>query len=246
VQRLPEQHLSVRGIARCALLAGLSLGLAGRASAEELKPYEATYNGIWHGITVAVSNLKLEHTGETWTYTSKSEPRGIGRMASGVFPPLQVSVVRVTAAGVLPQSYRSEGGDAAKAVNLKYDWQAHRVTGTYEGTQVDLPLTPQVQDDASVQLALMAELVAGRTPPSLQLIDKNNVREYKFTREAEATVQTPMGAIATIVYRAQKTYSPRVTRFWCAPAQGYIPMKVEQTKGDDVQWTLQIQSLTRD
>jgi hypothetical protein len=47
------------------------------------------------------------------------------------------------------------------------------------------------------------------------------------------------------VYRAQKAYSPRVTRFWCAPERGYVPMKVEQTKGKDVQWTMQIQSLTR-
>jgi hypothetical protein len=230
---------------RRALALGVLACAAGGARADELKPYQASYEGIWHGMTVAVSSLKLEHTGDTWTYTSKSEPRGLGRMASGVFPPLQVSVVRLGPAGILPQSYRSEGGDASKAVNLSYDWQTHRVTGTYEGTAVDLPLTPQVQDDASVQLALMAELVAGRTPAGLQLIDKNAVREYKFTHEAEATLQTPMGAVKTIIYRAQKAYSPRVTRFWCAPERGFIPMKVEQTKGDDVQWTLQIQSLTR-
>lgn len=246
MQQSPEQHASACSIWLLGLVAAVSLGCAGRAAADQLKPYQATYSGIWHGMTVAVSNLKLEHTGETWTYTSKSEPRGLGRMASGVFPPRQVSVVQVSATGVLPQSYRSEGGDASKAINLNYDWQTHRVTGTYEGTRVDLPLTPQVQDDASVQLALMAELVAGRTPPSLQLIDKNDVREYKFTREGEATVKTPMGDVPTIIYRAQKTYSPRITRFWCAPDRGYVPMKVEQTKGDDVQWTLQIQSLTRD
>jgi hypothetical protein len=217
------------------------------AHADELRPYQATYNGIWHGMTVAVSNLKLEHSGaESWTYTSKSEPRGLGRMASGIFPPLQVSVVQVSGGAVLPQSYRSEGGDAAKRIDLTYDWHTRRVTGTYEGTPVELPLTPQVQDDASVQLALMTELLAGHTPPSLALIDKNSVREYNFTREGPATVQTPFGAIATIVYRAQKAYSPRVTRFWCAPERGYIPVKVEQSKGDDVQWTLSIQSLTRD
>ena len=168
----------------------------------------------------------------TWTYTSKSEPRGLGRMAAGVFPPLQVSVVRVTGNGVLPQSYRSEGGDAAKSIDLNYDWHSQRVTGTYEGTPVDLPLTPQIQDDASVQLALMAELVAGRTPPSLELIDKNSVREYKFTREGAATVKTPMGDVATIVYRAQKAYSPRVTRFWCAPERGYIPDEGRADQGE--------------
>ena len=246
MRQCPEPRARARRLRPAALLAVLGLALARLAAAEELKPYQASYSGIWHGMTVAVSTLTLEHTGDTWTYTSRSEPRGLGRMASGVFPPLQVSVVKVTAAGVLAQSFRSEGGDAAKAVKLNYDWQSHKVTGTYEGTAVELPLTPRVQDDGSVQLALMAELIAGRTPAGLQLIDKNSVRDYAFTREGEATLATPMGPMATVIYRAQKAYSPRVTRFWCAPGAGYIPMKVEQTKGDDVQWTLQIQSLKRD
>lgn len=246
MRQCPESRARARRLRPAAWLVGLSLALTTLAAAAELKPYQASYNGIWHGMTVAFSTLTLEHTADTWTYTSRSEPRGFGRVASGVFPPLQVSVVRLTPAGVLAQSFRSEGGEASKAVNLNYDWQSHTVTGSYEGTAVDLPLTPRVQDDGSVQLALMAELIAGRTPAGLQLIDKNSVRDYAFTREGEATLTTPMGAVPTVIYRAQKAYSPRVTRFWCAPGNGYIPMKVEQTKGDDVQWTLQIQSLKRD
>jgi Protein of unknown function (DUF3108) len=217
----------------------------GVAGADGLKPYTATYSGIWHGMTVAVSNLTLEQTGDNWTFSSRSEGRGIGRLASGVFPPLQVSVVRVTDQGVLPQSFKSSGGDAGKSIELSYDWQTHKVTGTYEGTKVDLPLTPRVQDDGSVQLGLSVELLAGRTPPTVQLIDKNSVREYEFTRDGEATLKTPMGEVRTVVFKAQKKYSPRITRFWCAPDRGYIPMKVQQTKGDDVQWTLEIQSLKR-
>jgi hypothetical protein len=223
----------------------LSLLAASVAAADELLPYTATYNGIWRGITVAVSTLKLEQTGDTWTFSSRSEPRGIGKLASGVFPPLQVSVVRVTDQGVLPQSFKSTGGDPNKGVQLDYDWQTHRVTGVYEGTEVNLPLTPQVQDDGSVQLHLMVELLSGRTPSTVQLIDKNNVREYEFSREREATIKTAIGEVHTVIFRSQKKYSPRITRFWCAPDRGYIPMKVQQTKDDDVQWTLEIQSLKR-
>jgi hypothetical protein len=245
VQQLPEERARARRKRIGVLSACLSVALVGAARADELKPYQATYTGIWRGMTVAVSNLKLEHTGDTWTYSSKSEGRGLGRFVSDMAPN-QTSVVHVTATGVEPQSYQSGGGGSASAsIELKYDWQARRVSGNYQGTPVDLPLTPQVQDDGSVQLALMVELLAGRTPQSFQLIDKNSVREYKFAREGEATVKTPMGDVATIVYRAQKTYSPRITRFWCAPDRGYIPMKVEQKKGEDVQWTLQIQGLTR-
>jgi hypothetical protein len=229
-----------------AVIPAMLLVSGGAAVADELKPFTATYNGIWSDMTVAVSTLKLEQTGDTWTFSSRSEPRGIGKLASGVFPPLQVSVVRVTDQGVLPQSFKSSGGDAGKSVVLNYDWQAHRVTGTYEGTKVDLPLTPQVRDDGSVQLGLMVELLAGRTPSTVQLIDKNSVREYQFTRDVEATISTPMGNVKTVVFKSQKKYSPRITRFWCAPDRGYIPMKVQQKKDDDVQWTLEIQSLKRE
>jgi hypothetical protein len=234
--------------AEVALLALMlaSAGFAGAASADELKPYQASYVGLWHGLTVAVSDMKLEQTGDTWTSSSISTPRGIGRLAAGTFPPRQVSVVRVTASGVQPQSYRSLGGDRARSTDLSYDWQVNRVTGTLEGAPVDQPLAPDVQDDGSVQLALMVELLAGRTPNSFRMIDKNGTREYQFAREGEATLQTPMGAIATVVYRAQKAGSPRITRFWCAPEGGYIPVKVEQTRGDDVQWTMEIRSIMRE
>jgi Protein of unknown function (DUF3108) len=225
-------------------LAALASGAAARA--DELRPYEASYRGIWHGLVVAVSELKLEHTGDTWTYTSSSSPRGIGRLASGIFPPRQISVVRVSDSGVQPLSYKSTGGESAKSIDLTYDWAAHRVTGTYEGAPVDLPLTPEVRDDASVQLALTVELLAGRTPKSFRIIDGNSTRQYEFARDGEATLQTPMGAIATVVYRSQKAHSPRITRFWCAPEHGYIPIKVQQTLGDDVQWTLEIESLKRE
>jgi hypothetical protein len=216
------------------------------ARADELRPYKATYAGIWSGMTVAISHLELEHTGDTWTTSSSSSPRGIGRLAAGVFPPRQVSVVRVTASGVEPQSFRSEGGERSKSIDLTYDWQGARVTGLYEGAKVDQPLRPGVQDDGSVQLALIVELLAGRTPSSFRMIDKNGTREYQFAREGDATLQTPLGAVATLVYRAQKAGSPRITRFWCAPARGYVPMKVEQTRGDEVQWTMEIESLKRE
>ena len=228
------------------LLVLASVAMTSVAAADELRPYEATYDGIWHGMTVAVSRLKLEQTGDTWTTSSSSSPRGIGRLAAGIFPPRQVSVVRVTASGVMPQSLRSEGGERAKSTDLLYDWQTARVSGTLDGAKVDQALAPGVQDDGSVQLALIVELLADRTPSGFRMIDRSGTREYQFVRESEVTLQTPLGALPTVVYRAQKAGSPRVTRFWCALHRGYIPLKVEQTRGDEVQWTMEIQRLTRE
>jgi hypothetical protein len=216
------------------------------ARADELKPFEASYTWSWHGMTVAVSTVKLEQRGDTWVYASKSSPRGIGKMFSE--RPVQKSTLRVTDKGVEPLSYEADDGTSStkRAAGVQFDWEHGRVTGVYEDVKVDMPLQPGIQDDLSVQIALMVELLAGREPQQFQMIDKNTVREYSYMREKQESVSTPLGTIDTIVYRSQKTGSPRVTRFWCAPSRGYIPMRVEQTKGDDVQWTMQVQTVKRD
>jgi Protein of unknown function (DUF3108) len=230
----------------CLLCLLLALGgLTHYAAADELKPFQASYNWIWNGMTVAATTVQLEKSGDTWTYSSRSEPRGIGRVLSQ--RPKTVSVLRVTAEGVQPLSYQGDDGTSSdkRTVNVKYDWNTHRVTGVYEQTPVDLPLTPDVQDDSSVQVALMNALLHGRTPDHFSVLDKNSVREYRYARSGEETVNTPFGAVATVVYSSQRANSPRINRYWCAPERGFIPLRVQQKKGDDVEWTMEIQSLQR-
>jgi len=227
-------------------IAGWLLALAAtQTPAAELKPFEASYEWVWHGMNVAVSSLKLEQHQDTWVYASKSDPRGIGRMFSE--RPVQQSTLRVTDSGVQPLNYKADDGTSGtkRDAEVVFDWEHNRATGTYEDTKVDMPLQPGVQDDLSVQIALMVELLAGRTPQQFQMIDKNSVREYRYTREGEESLTTPLGKVDTLIYRSQKTGSPRVTRFWCAPSLGFIPVRVEQKKGDDVQWAMQIKSLKR-
>jgi hypothetical protein len=245
VQRPPSEN---RKLPRAVFAGVMALGLLARqgAVADELKPFEASYAWMWHGMNVAVSTLKLEKSGDTWTYTSKSEPRGIGKLFSE--RPTQKSILRITDAGTEPLSYQASDGTSSdkRAVNVKYDWDGGRLTGVYEQTKVDLPLKPGVQDDASVQVAMMVELLRGRTPDHFELLNKDSVREYRYTREGEAKLKTHMGEVETVLYRSQKANSPRVTRFWCAPQLGYIPMKVEQKRGEEVEWAMEIQSLKRD
>jgi hypothetical protein len=242
----PSTEGSSRGQRRARTLAALlSVALCSVAAADELKPFSASYEWSWHGMAVAVSGVQLERTGENWTYTSKSDPRGLGKMFSE--RPHMVSVLRVTPKGVEPISYKATDGTNSdkRTIDLKYDWNAHRLTGVYEQTQVDLPLTADVQDDASVQVAMMVELLGGRTPDHFSLLNKDKLRVYHYKREGEATVKTPFGDVATVIYSSQADYSPRTTRFWCAPERGYVPMRVEQKKDNEVQWTMEIRSFTR-
>jgi hypothetical protein len=145
-------------------------------------------------------------------------------------------------------SYRATAGTSStrRDVDVKYDWEQQRVTGVFQDVKVDRPLEPGTQDDLSVQIALMVELLRGHSPQLFLLLDEKSARKYHYTRESTETIQTTLGPVATVVYASQAEYSPRTTRFWCAPERGYIPMRVEQKKDNDVEWTMQIQSLKRD
>ncbi|MGA2860325.1 MAG: DUF3108 domain-containing protein [Steroidobacteraceae bacterium] len=214
------------------------------ASAEELKPFEASYAWNWHGAAVAVSTLKLERSdGDTWVYSSTSEPRGLGHL----YPmrPKWRSTLRITDQGVQPLRFKADGGGADHNADVSFDWGAGRASGVYDGVAVDMPLKPGIQDDLSVQIAMMVELLHGKTPDHLSMIDKNSAREYRYRREGAQTIATPLGQIDTIIYSSQHEGSPRVTRFWCAPSEGYLPMRVEQKRIDSVEWTMEIRSLKR-
>jgi hypothetical protein len=211
---------------------------------EELKPFVASYAWSWHGANVAVSTLKLERgDGDTWAYSSSSEPRGLGYL----YPlrPKLVSVLRITDNGVEPQSFHAEGGGDDHNADVQFDWQALHASGVYEGVKVDMPIAAGLQDDLSVQIALMVNALRGRVPENLSMLDKNTARDYLYKREGEATIDTPFGPTATVIYSSQHPGSPRITRFWCAPAMGYLPMRVEQKRIDKVEWTMQIEKLQR-
>ncbi len=220
--------------------------LSATVFADELKPFEASYTWVWHGMTVAVSTLQLEREDNTWIYSSRSAPRGIGRVFSE--RPTQKSVMRVTESGVQPLSYEADDGTPStkRDAHVQFDWEHDKVSGSYEDAKVDMPIPPGIQDDLSVQIALMVELLRGHTPETFSLLSGNSVRQYHYSREGEETLTTSMGTLPTIVYSAHKDYSPRVTRFWCAPSLGYIPLRVQQKRNNEVEWTMQVQKVKRD
>jgi Protein of unknown function (DUF3108) len=217
---------------------------AAATAAAPLAPFQASYTWIWHGAAIAVSTVKLEQRrDDIWVYSSNSEPRGLGNLYP-MRPKLQ-SVMRVSDQGVQPLSYHATDGTSAnqRGADVSFDWDAGHASGVYEGVKVDLALKSGVQDDLSIQIALLYALRRGQVPDNLSMIDKNTFREYSYQREGEQTIDSKLGRIATVVYASHHEGSPRTTRFWCAPAKGYVPVRVEQKRLDSVEWTMEIETL---
>jgi hypothetical protein len=235
-----------KAIAAAMLAVSGSVASAGFAAAS-LQPFTASYSVEWRGMGAGTSTLELEQSdGEIWTYRSRNTARGIFKLA---FPQAitQMSIFRIREDAVMPIRYRADDGSTSTArdVELEFDWEADRVIGTAEDRKVSVALQPGTQDAMSVQVALMREVAAGRSPERFWLIDKDTLKQYVYTFEGKVRVDTRLGELETLVYRSQREGSKRVTRLWLAPSLGYLPVRAQQLREERVEFTMTLKELDR-
>jgi hypothetical protein len=233
--------------AAIAAAAAASEAAADAAPPAALRPYQASYDFEWRGMSAGTSSFTLQQdsNGE-WTYISRNQPRGLFRLVPSASMTI-TSRISVGPDGVRPLHFTgTAAGETTPQGEVVFDWAANRAIGTVDGERIDMALRPGVQDDLSVQVALMHALASGQTPEGISLFDKKGIRDYAYTRVGEETLHTPVGDVPTIVYRSQRAHSPRSTRFWCAPQFGFVPMRAEQRREERVEWTMTLRSIHRE
>ncbi len=215
-------------------------------AADAVQPFVARYDVSWHGIGAGTSTLTLAPAaGGAFTYSSDIQASGLFSL---VFPDalVQSSTFMLRNGRVSPLSYR-EGGmarDHSQDVSLTFDWDTHQVAGTAGNRTVAASFPDGVLDPMAVQVELMRELRLGQSPTHFTLWDKDEAKEYNYTRERTETLDTPLGRLDTVVYRSDRPDSDRVTRLWLAPSLGWLPVQAARSRGDSTDLAMKITSTT--
>ncbi|MGD9597667.1 MAG: DUF3108 domain-containing protein [Steroidobacteraceae bacterium] len=226
--------------------AGVGVGVATTDWAPT--PFHATYAVQWKGLNAGTSKLELRRMGsDTWIYDSRNNARGIFRLA---IPDTvrQTSELRYADGRVQPLHFRGDdGGEATnRDVSLDFDWQRGRITGVAEDKKVDLAAPADVQDPMSVQLVQMHAAATGQVPQRMHTVDKDEIKEYDFTREGTQRLTTALGEIDTVIFESRRPGSSRVIRLWMAPSLGYLPVRAERHRGEKLEFTMAIREYRRD
>lgn len=235
---------SIVSFALCMLLAA---GAAASVDNVTLQPFTASYDVVYRGIDAGSTHLELKReNGDRYTYTSRSRAHGLFRLFLGN-DILQTSTFSLTDAGVQPLQYRGDDGSKSISRDISYDfdWTLRRVKGVEEQQPVNIALIDDVQDPMSIQIALMYDLIRGKTPANYSLVDKKELKTYDYTNEGVARIKTVLGELDTVVYASHRQGSKRKTRMWCAPSLGFIPVQAKQTRDNKREWLMQIISLKR-
>ena len=198
------------------LLLALCLPLAA-ANAATLEPFAASYSIRWGGMNAGTGTLRLDRIpgDNTWSYESRLQGRGLFRLA---LPSLQVSrsTFRIENGRVVPLTFTSDDNNQ----KIHFDWTTGRVTGTVKGKPFDLPTQPGLLDPQSVQVALMQELMSGRTPARFLLVDEDRIKDYLYAVEGSEVIESVAGSHRTDIYSSRRPGSRKATYFWCAPELG--------------------------
>jgi hypothetical protein len=214
------------------------------AQAWDPMPFAAHYIAEWKKISVATSDLVLqpdiepEHYRYTWTITA----HGIFKLAYSK-PVTQKSWLVVEDGRARPLAYHGDDGSAE--VNIDFDWAAGHARGTAGGKPVDLVLKDGTQDVMSIQIQVMEDLRRGELPASFLIVDNNEVKEFRYTREGVAHLRTDIGTLDTVIVASQREGSDRILRMWFAPALGFVPIQAERTRDGKPEFAMRIRKLQR-
>ena len=92
----------------------------------------------------------------------------------------------------------------------------------------------------------MLDLKNGTLPPIFYIIDKDQMKEFFYTREGTAKLGTEVGMLDTVIVASRRgPTDSRVLRMWFAPDLGFVPVQAERTRDGKLEFAIRIHSLKR-
>ena len=223
---------------------------ASKANAESsvLPAFRATYAAQFRGMDGGNLIFTFQPASEPgqFTYNTTADP---SFLASLVVSRAATEVTRlaIDAQGVRPLEWEFDDGKSGDTADgsLKFDWAAQRVTGRIEREAIDFPTEAGLQDRLSIQIAVMVALLRGQEPSTFPMIDDNRIKRYTYRKVGDATLDTPLGKVETVIYESTREGSSRLARFWMAPSYDYLAMRAEQERKGKVETVMTISALAR-
>lgn len=200
---------------------------AAAATAEVLREgFTSRYALSYNGIEIGTTERNLIPLGDgSLVFKSTAYPTGLAAVLLSDRV-VERSLLKLANGGVRPveYSFRQSGGKRTREADLYFSWPRGELITQPANRNVPLPVN--AMDALSFQLALMRDLEAGKKSFVYQIADRRRLREYRFEVQGTENVRTPQGRFDTVHVLAENAERDRNFEFWCAPALGYLPVRI--------------------
>ena len=196
--------------------------------------FEASYELHSRGMTIGQTRLSLRPLGDgRFVYTSSSNATGLAALIRNDSI-VERSKLRFEGDGIrsLGYHYTRDGGRKSRVVSVEFDWAAKEVRNTANGRSWRMAIPDGTLDKLNYLLALMRDLSRGNRHFAYPVADGGKLKRYALEFLGPDNVETYIGQLDTLKMRRSRKGGKRVTTIWCAPALGYLPVKVEHSEPD--------------
>ncbi len=202
------------------------------SAAPALTPHAAEYR-IKISVLGGNLNTRLEARVDGYHAESSIEPTGMSRIVA------RGSIIEssdFTIAGDEVKTQRFVSADTlskgGQTVYMDFDWDDMNIEGTIDGAAYDAELQSNTLDRVSLQYGLMVDLLNNGERASYKLQDADELKQLNIRNIGRRTMKVPFGSFEAVGIQHQTENSSRVTTLWCAEELGYLPVVIEQHKGD--------------
>ena len=196
------------------------------------------------GTTVGRSEWRLVPTEDRqFLWESRSETAGAGALLRDVYvTERSQSEIHGRSFRPLEYHYDRQGENATRNVRVTFDWQSGVVLNTAKGHTWRMSLPPGTLDKLSYLLALMGDLADGKRSMRYTIADGGRLKTYDMREAGTETLDTALGTLETLKIRRLRADHGEAM-LWCAPALGFLPVKLENRDRDGRLVSMYIQSI---
>ena len=205
------------------LLLGIQLG----CTATTLPPYEATYTTKLRGIKIN-GVRKFESTANNrYKVSWKAKALWMRLNEWSEFELIDGKQIRP-----ISYHYTRKGLGTDKPIHIVFDWDNMLINASKGDKQYQFTLEPNTLDRLSYQVQMQIDLLIKPDSKQLDYIVANHdkLAQYAFNFEQQEVIETELGKVSSQVFKREK--KDKTTRIWLSSEQYYVPVKIEQTEGE--------------
>lgn len=210
-------------------------------AADAPKTFDNQYKAKLYGFNITVTN-RLTKTGDNKYHLLFKAESMVGSVTES--SNLLWNAAQQT---VMPEHYvyARRGLGKKRDAELTFNWQTKTVTNNVEKTTWSMDIAQRVQDKLSYQLQLQQDLINGKHNFSYQIADGGRLKDYKFEKIGEETLETPLGKVKTVKIKRSRENDDRITYAWLAKDWNYLLVRLQQEENGDA-YTIYINKSTLD
>lgn len=117
----------------------------------------------------------------------------------------------------------------SREVHTRFDWETGTAEGVSNGESFSVEVGQDTMDYLSVLLMIMQELRTGNPQPrqTVEVIEKDRVREYRLVREGTERLDTELGRLDTVRVTRRDDERGIGLSAWFARDLHYIPVRFD-------------------